>query len=361
MALRAAIALFLLLLPTAVFAQATPAQTDTILTALQAAANTWNGPLTTIATELFAGLAVISFTLAVGYNQMMGDGIQGIFAISIRLVVYFGFWSFLLRNWGATFGRAIIASFQIAAERAGGVAMSPASVLAQGGNAAMHTWEGMSLVHPGPAVGLAVVGIAIFVMFAITAALMLLSLAKAFVTVAIGSLLLGFAGHEQTAGAAHRAVWMTIGAGMRLFMIELIAGLGATILQTLAGAQTAMTQDNMWGVLGLGIVYLILVFSLPSMAEHMAGGGGHARVGPAELIRTTSQTTSMMMSAGSGVGTIASAGASMLSGLRGGGGGSGSGGSLPPPTTSSGSGGATAASSAGARMAPQGARFTRSP
>ena len=41
----------------------------------------WTGPLTTIATELFGALAVISFVFAVGCTYLNGDGIDlGVFA-----------------------------------------------------------------------------------------------------------------------------------------------------------------------------------------------------------------------------------------------------------------------------------------
>jgi type IV secretion system protein TrbL len=222
--------------------------------------------------------------------------------------------------------------------------MQPSAVLGQGANLAAKLFNQTSVLHPGAAVGAALCAVAIFGLFAITAGLMLLSLAKAFVTVGIGVLFLAFAGSTFTIGSAMNVLWMTIAAGARLFVIELIAGLGSMILQALGGTNTPLGQDNMWGVAGLGIVYLILIFSLPSMAEHMANGTGHARVGPGELMRFGGQTIMLASGAGAAANALGSAGKSMLDSLSGSR-------SLPPP--SSGSSGGAAAASAGMSMRPR--------
>jgi hypothetical protein len=98
-----------------------------------------------------------------------------------------------------------------------------------------------------------------------------------------------------------------------------------------------------------------LVWSVPAAAEHLFHGTGHGTASLGHAMRATGQMVMAATSVGSAIG---SAGSSMMSATPSGGGGAR--GSLPPPSASAG-GGASAASGAGARMAPQGARFTRSP
>jgi type IV secretion system protein TrbL len=372
--------ILILLLPHAAHAQAANmGQADAILRALQAASNGWNGPATRIGTDILGGLAVITFILSVGFATMTEGSVNpiAIGALLIRHTIYFGFWTWLLHGWGGTFGHAIIESFQTAAQQMGGPPMTPVATMQQGGDLAAGMWQQTSLLRPGAAVGLSLSAIAVFILFAITAALMLLSLGKAFVTVGIGALFMGFSGFPETKGLAMNAVFMTIGAGARLFMIELIAGLGANILKSMSGQNTVLGQDNIWGVLGLGIVMIILMFSLPSMAEHMGGGTGHARVGPGELMRTlqaAAATASSAAGAAAAVGgKLGSIGSSMMSMLPSSGGGSSSTG-LPAPSISTGSNASVAnagsaassssgsgSSSGGSRMQPSNARFSRNP
>jgi type IV secretion system protein TrbL len=349
----------LALIPAAAHAQANIAATDKILRALQTATNTWNGPAATIGMELLGGLAIIAFALSIGYSFMQEGGFNplALGAILVRQVVYFGFWLWMLQDWAGSFGSAIVRSFQQGAFQMGGVAVSPASVVEQGGNIAAKLWEQISALHPGAAFGLALAAIMIFLLFLGTATLMLLALAKAYVTIAIGAIAMGFAGYPETRHLAYNGVFMTIAAGARLFMIQLLAGLGNQILQGLVG-NGALAQDDMWAILGLAFVWACCSFSLPAMAEHMFGGAGHARAGPGHLIAATSSAvstgaalaTGQSMSAAAAIG---SAGRSMIGSLIGGGGGaSGGSGRLPS------AGGVGASAVTGSRMRQTGARYT---
>jgi type IV secretion system protein TrbL len=351
------IALLILLMPVAAHAQQVPtAQGVNILTALQAATNTWIGPLVTISTELLGGLAVITFVLAVGFSFLQQGDVVDMLAIALRMVIYFGFWQFMISNW-PTFGHAIIASFQTAASRAGAIPSSPTDVINMGINLGMHMLSQTSGLHPIDSAELIVVAFLIVGMYCFVAALMLLSLAKAYIVIAAGALFLGFAGSFHTLDIAMNVPRMTIAAGGRLFAIQLIASVGATILRTWAGESTALNEQGMLAVFGLSVVYVVLVFSIPASIEHMAGGTGHAHAGPGALFRAAVGA----VSAGN---SVAAAARSILGGGGSGGGGgsslpsrSGGGVALPPPGNTAG-GASAATSGAGTRMQPPGARYT---
>jgi type IV secretion system protein TrbL len=344
-------------------AQASITAADTILHALQGATASWGAAAATIGTELFVGLAVISFALSLGYTVMQEGGFNplALGALIIRQAVFMGFWIWMLQNWAGNFGAAIIKSFQQSAFEMGGVAVSPAAVVEQGGNIAATLFNQTSLIHPGTAVGLSICAVLIYVLFLFTAFLMLLGLGKAYIAILIGGIAMGFAGFPETRNLAYNAIFMTIAAGARLFMIQLLAGLGGAILNGLAGAGP-IGQDSVWPILGLAFLWACCSFTLPALAEHMFGGAGHARAGAGPLIAATSSAvstgaglaTGQSMSAAAAIG---SAGRSMFASLGGGGSGGGgsSGGSGRLP---SGSGVGVSAAAAGSRMRPAGARYT---
>jgi hypothetical protein len=137
-------------------------------------------------------------------------------------------------------------------------------------------------------------------------------------------------------------------------MIQLLAGMGSTILQGLVG-NGPVGQADLWPLLGLLAIWACLSFSLPALSEHMFGGTGHARAGLGPLIAATSSAVSAGAALATGrnmsaAAAIGGAGRSMIGSLISGGGG----GSLPPPAPLP-SGSATAA---GSRMRPSGARYT---
>lgn len=361
----------LLLLPVTAYAApaASGVASDIVLSTLQQTIAGWNSPAATIGLDLFGGLFVITFVLATGYSIMQEQGINplAIGALLIRQVVFAGFWIWLLQNWAGSFGSAIIRSFQQAGQTMGGVYADPASVISQGANIAAQLFNQTSIVHPGTAIGLCICAVLIFMCFLFAAFLMMLALAKALIAVGIGGIAMGFAGFPETRHLAYNAVFMTVAAGARLMMIQLLAGMASTILQGLAGSGP-LGQDDVWPILAVAFIWACLAFSLPSMAEHMFGGSGHGRAGPGQLWAATGGAVSGVISAASGVGSvgtsIAGAGRSMMASLAGSGSGSGSGGGsgtsggsgrLPSGASSTGTG-VTAA--AGTRMRASGARYT---
>jgi type IV secretion system protein TrbL len=361
----------LLLAPIAAYAQSTGGPTvasDRVLATLQRTIATWNAPAAAIGMDLLIGLGIIAFALQVGYSiaQEQGFNPMALGAMLIRQVVFLGFWIWMLQNWASSFGSAIIKSFQQAGTSMGGVYADPASVIAQGGNVAATLFSQTSILHPGTAVGLCICAILIFLLLLGTAILMMLSLAKALIAVGVGGIAMGFAGFPETRGIGYNAVFMTIAAGSRLFMIQLMAGMGVTILTGLVGTGP-LGQDDVWPILAVAGIWLCLTFSLPAMVEHMFGGAGHARAGAGQLFTATSSAASTGIALATGnpaslAASIGSAGRSMISSLGGSGGGGGSSGAsggsgrLPSGAGSTGSGASSAA--AGSRMRASGSRYT---
>jgi type IV secretion system protein TrbL len=353
--------LLLLLVPMAAYAQAVAAtQAMGVLQALQTATGTWAGPLRNVATELFGGLAVITFVLSVGYSFLQGGDVVDMLAIALRQIIYLGFWTFVIQGW-PTFGHAIIASFQQAANQAGSIPSSPVDVMNMGSTLGVHIMQTGVGWNPFSSAMLIVVASFAAVIFFIVAGLMLLSMAKSYMVIGAGTLFLGFAGSSYTLDIAQNVFRMTIASGGRLFAIQLIASIGATILRTWIGETAVLSQQDMWSIIGLAVVYAMLVFSIPASIEHMAGGTGHAHAGPGAPFRAIAGGVA-------GGRAMAAAGNAMQQSLSSSGGGGGIGsahysttgrisGPLPAPGNAAG-GASPAATSVGTRMQPPGALYT---
>jgi P-type conjugative transfer protein TrbL len=341
-ALLLAVLAVVLLLPVVAMAQAAQGDSGAIIAAVRAVTATWAGPLTTISSDLFGALILVSFVMSIGFAYAQGEGLAMYLAIAIRFVVFAGAWLFVLQNWasGFNFGSAIIRSFQTAATNAGVVPSSPADVIGYGVSLGEKIIAQSKWLEPGRDLWLMIAAIIVGACFFIAAAVMVFTLAKAYIVIAQGALAMGFAGSEFTGHIARGVVFQSIGAGARLFAVEMMTSMLSTIVQRWLGESTALDQTGDWTVLGLAVVYVVLVFSIPSAVEHAFGGSGSGRAGPGELIKTGSTTLSLAMGTGLIGGGGSGGGAALPGGARL---------ALPAPS----SGGGAAAASAGMSMRPR--------
>jgi type IV secretion system protein TrbL len=250
----------------------------------------------------------------------------------------------------------VVASFQQLGQQAGAVPSSPTDIMGVGTDIGVRIMAKASILHPAAATALMIAAAFAACSFYLVAALMLLAIAKAYVVIAASTVFLGFAGHEFTMPAARGVFFAVVGAGARVMTIQLLAGIGATLIRTWMGDATALDDAGMFTMMGLALVYVVIIFSIPSAVEGIANGhGGHSRAGPGEAVRTLGQSvsvgssvTSATLQLSSRIGSAGSAAMGLLTGNSGG-------------NTPSSGGASTGSGSAGGRMAPQGARFTRSP
>src|SRR3984957_4633462 len=269
---------------------------DTVLAGLKAAVDRWSGPLTTIALELFGSLALIAFVMEVGFTWLNGGlDLVSLFALVIRQGVVLGAWVWVVQNWsqGRQFGRAILASFQIAGQQAGGVPSSPGDIFELGVGFASKLMQQTSVlgtvVDPGRTITLGVCALAIVIIFAGIAAIVLVTMAKAMIVASVGTLSLGFAGAGMTRSVALNALWMVLGSGARVLAQLLLLSFGVDILRRAFGDAGPLDATGAFGVIGLAIVIGALVWSVPAAAEHLFHGTGHGTASLGHAMRATGQ------------------------------------------------------------------------
>ena len=210
----------------------------------------------TAAQELLGALGVISLVFAVGWAYMNGDGITGIFAVTLRMVIWLGLVAFIIQGFPA-FGNAVVASFQQLGQQAGAVPSSPTDIMGVGTDIGVRIMAKASILHPAAAAALMIAAAFAACCFYLVAALMLLAIAKAYVVIAASTVFLGFAGHEFTMPAARGVFFAVVGAGARVMTIQLLAGIGATMVRAWMGDATALDDAGMFTMMGLALVYVV--------------------------------------------------------------------------------------------------------
>lgn len=354
-------------MPAMAHAQTTTASnslsTNKVLQLLQTATASFGTTAADYGIDLLIGLASISFVIQVSRNTAHDGGfyIQSFFVSFVWMMVYVGFWYWFLKNWsGGPIGQDIIKSFTQAGSSMSGVDADPAKIMAQGLNifntliTQIRFWK-----DPGGAFVIGLCAICILALFLIIGLFMILAIAKAYVAILIGGMAMGFAGLPETRAIAFNAVFTTVGAGARMMMLQILAGMGNTVLQGLAG-NGVLGTDDVGPMLALLGVWAVISYGLPALAEAMFGGHGYGSASPMGPISTLQSvgTTAVQLGGGTTISrALGSAGRSMMvmsaansnqgGGNQGGGGGSGTG--------AGGSG--TGQAPAGARMRASNARF----
>lgn len=252
-------------------------------------AASWEAALQTIALDLFGILAGIEITLAIG-RVLIGKGdLVDMFAVVVQQMITVGFFFWVLRNW-PHFSMAITDTFGKAGSEAskasgGDVGMSPTSIFLAGCNLAYSAWQGMSWNQPGMSVLLAISGAGVVVVFAIIAASIVEILIESAIAAYAGILMMSFGPNVYTRDFAIAQFRYAMSVGMKRFMMQLIAGIGASLVTDWSNAAKAGTGPLSWQVIammiGAPIVLLRLTQTIPAMAQGMIMGthiGSHGSI-----------------------------------------------------------------------------------
>jgi type IV secretion system protein TrbL len=128
--------------------------------------------------------------------------------------------------------------------------------------------------------------IIIIICFALIAAAMIMALVESYIVLSAGVLLLGFGGSRWTRDFAVKTVVYAVSVGAKLFMIQLIAGLGAQIIfgwTELLGKPAVDPATNLpilgdnglattLIIIGSALVLLVLVRNIPDLIQGLING-----------------------------------------------------------------------------------------
>src|SRR5208337_2684407 len=209
----------------------------------------------------------------------------------VNQILYIGFFAALLQNSTGTnsWASVIVNSFRTAANQAvqasGGTSLiAPSDIFGIGLNMANKVLDQTSIWSPGSSVGLIIFALVLLICFALIAAFLVLALVESYVVISAGVLFMGFGGSRWTKDYALKIIVYAMSVGAKLFILQLIIGLGQQIFNQLIQNFQTNTSDLLVAV-GSAIVMLALTKIIPDMIQALINGvsvsGNAAMVGAA--------------------------------------------------------------------------------
>jgi type IV secretion system protein TrbL len=292
------------------FCQPALAQTviDTVMSDYSSAASAWVGPLETLATQLFWSLAAIQFCYAMGQLAFRGADLSEVLAEMVTQILFIGIFFFLVQQ-SSTIANDIITSFKEAATNASGTAGSnPTEILNTGINMAQKICDLMSITTPGVDVFFAIAAFVVILLMAYIAALAVMVNIEAYIIVSALVLFTGFGGSRWTKDYALRSLTYAIAIGGKLFMLNLVVGIGEQIITSQSSTFTGANYTQVMSLIGVVLVLAAIVKQLPDMVASLLSG---AAIGTSSgLVGVGRAAASAAVTAGTaGAGAVLGAGA----------------------------------------------------
>lgn len=242
--------------------------------------------LSSFARNLFVLLATIEFTFAAIQLAFKQADFGEWAATLVNQILFIGLGLAIVLN-GPAWAGLIVQSFQQAgsqsASAAGGSAvLTPSDVFAAGMNIASQMLDHLTLLDIGPSIAFALCGIVVIVAFALICAMLILTIVAAYAIVSMGVLFLGFSGSRWTRDLAFKFIMGVIGVGAKLFVMQIIVGVGSSLFNDFSSRGVA-TIDDAIVMVGFAVVMLALVKVIPDLVAGMVSGaafsGGGALAG----------------------------------------------------------------------------------
>lgn len=246
----------------------------------------WENQLRIYALRLFWLLAGIEFTITSIRLLLKGAVFEEFLAELFNRVLYIGFFLTLLMN-SANWGHAIVDSCRLAGSAAvsaaGGTGVLYPSNVIDAGMVIIHKIiSSMSIYDPGDSLLLAAAAIMILLSFAGMTAILIMALVESYLLISSGVILMGFGGASWTRDIAVTTLRYALAVGIKLFLIQLIMGLGQQLLNDWAHqAQTSnMDLEDFLMMACACLVFWAVTKAAPDMFKGLITGdpmaNGHA-------------------------------------------------------------------------------------
>lgn len=249
---------------------------DDVMTQIAGQSTRWEGVLRNLAITSFWILAGIEVAWAGFKLAFKGADFGDWLAEIVNQIFFLGFFYALLLN-SVTWGHAIIDSFRLAASNAGGTAITPGTVLADGVKLAMRVLGQISLWDPSASAGLLISGVVIIIVYGLMCAQMVVTLAESYMAISAGVLNMAFGGSRWTHDVAIQAIKYAVSVGAKLMILQLILAAGIGIIDGFVAQFTAKDSAAVMAVIGASVVLLALTKSLPDAFQRIVGGASLAQ------------------------------------------------------------------------------------
>ncbi|HVR45273.1 MAG TPA: P-type conjugative transfer protein TrbL [Candidatus Binatia bacterium] len=333
----ASLLFFLALLPTAALADSAPvcvpgAGQGGILTGLAHQFSTttqpWMATALHYAQGLFFALVAIEIAWSAITYVLQKDSLPDFVASLLLKILGVGFFFIVLQpQYGPVWIGDIISSFSQAGSAISGQVQltpsDPSSIFNCGTDIANAMLEsasenqGMTLGNLLPMIEIVltamICALGVVLAFAIIAGQLLITLVESYIVIGAGVFMLGFTGSRWTLVFGEKYVGYAVSIGIKLFMLELIVGLGFDLGQQWGSlfANGIAPPETYIEVVGAALVFGFLAWQIPSLAASLMNGAPRMTLG--SFVSTAGAVAVGGVIVGSGVGALA-AGATTLAG-----------------------------------------------
>ncbi|WP_392423480.1 P-type conjugative transfer protein TrbL [Eikenella halliae] len=273
-----------------------PGVLDKVMEIFRGATDQWVTALTTAASWLFWSLAAISVVYTGIDLVFRKDDIAAFFAETIRLILFLGFFWWLLQN-GYAIGSAIIDSFsQMGVSAGSGGATQKTAGFVQ---SLFDMWDRakesstiqairlppiqeanniMAWINPELFIAILMMAIT-FLALALIAVNYVLLYAAAWIYMTAGLFVLGFGGGRWTSDMAISYYRQLLNIGLQLMTMMLLMAVGKSIISNMVGSNEGFVLFHYMVLLLVGITLSILCTKVPPMVGSLVGGSGNEGIG----------------------------------------------------------------------------------
>jgi type IV secretion system protein TrbL len=336
----AALLFFVVLMPAGALAQTMPvcapgAGEGGILTGLAHQFSSTTGPWMTTALHYAQGLFFALVGIEIAWSAityvLQKDSLPDFVAALLLKILGIGFFYILLQpQYGPVWIADVLSSFSQAGSAIGGQSQfmpsDPSSVFNCGTDIANAMLQSVSQNKVGLGLGnilpaieailaALICALGVVIAFAIIAGQLLITLIESYIVIGAGVFMLGFTGSRWTLVFGEKYVGYAVSVGIKLFMLELIVGLGYSLGRQWAALfyNGIAPPETYIEVVGAALVFGFLAWQIPSLAASLMNGAPRMTLG--SFVNTAGAVAVGSVVAGSGVGGMI-AGARALSGTN---------------------------------------------
>lgn len=291
--------IILLFIPCLAFSQIpTDRSMDTIVLGYINAAATWESSIATSASRLFALLAALDVVFMGLMMVLKKSDFQDIIGELVKRMLIIGFFLILLTN-GSAWTTIIVESFRELASTASGISsIAPSNVMDNGIRIAVNLINSQSGWDLAAKTVAGLIGLGILVIFALLTAELVVVLISTYILLTAGVIMLAFGGSRWTQQFAINYYKTALALGVRLFIIQLLIGLGVTLINGfVAQISNTASFEEMFVVFASVLVLYVLVKSISTLVQSLISGSGDTSIGG----------TGALVGAAVGAGTTAAA------------------------------------------------------
>ena len=280
----------------------------------------WMNTALHYAQGLFFALVGIEIAWSAITYVLQKDSLPDFVASLLLKILGIGFFYILLQpQYGPVWIADIISSFSQAGSAIGGQSQfmpsDPSSVFNCGtdiANAMLQSISenkvGLNLGNILPAIEAVlasmICSLGVVIAFAIVAGQLLITLIESYIVIGAGVFMLGFTGSRWTLVFGEKYVGYAVSVGIKLFMLELIVGLGYSLGQQWASLfyNGIAPPETYIEVVGAALVFGFLAWQIPSLAASLMNGAPRMTLG--SFVNTAGAVAVGSVIAGSSVGGI---------------------------------------------------------